>query len=68
LRESGGAILPFGRGSHSMRRTKSAQLHGKTGNLCTVQMLLDVTEADSTVLYLDFELEDFLSIAAGFDI
>lgn len=39
-------------GTHSMRRTKVAQIYRKTGNLRAVQLLLGHTKMDSTVRYL----------------
>src|SRR5262244_1510571 len=39
-------------GTHSMRRTKAAQIHKKTGNLRAVQLLLGHTKLESTVRYL----------------
>ena len=50
-------------GTHSLRRTKAAEIYGKTGNLRAVQLLLGHTKVDSTVRYLGVELEDALSIA-----
>ena len=53
---------------HSLRRTKAAEIHRKTGNLRAVQLLLGHTKVDSTVRYLRGELEDALSIAERIDI
>jgi integrase len=39
-------------GTHSMRRTKAAQIYRKTGNLRAVQLLLGHTKLESTVRYL----------------
>ena len=50
-------------GTHSMRRTKPAQIYKKTGNLRAVQLLLGHTKLESTVLYLGIEVEDALSIS-----
>ena len=36
-------------GTHSMRRTKAAQIYRKTGNLRAVQLLLGHTKLESTV-------------------
>ena len=49
-------------GTHSMRRTKAAQIYKKTGNLRAVQLLLGHTKLESTVRYLGIEVEDALSI------
>ena len=54
---------PIRYGTHSMRRTKAAQIYRKTGNLRAVQLLLGHTKMDSTVRYLGVELDDALSIA-----
>jgi integrase len=59
---------PTGYGTHSLRRTKAAQIYRKTGNLRAVQLLLGHTKVDSTVRYLGVELEDALSIAEKIDI
>jgi site-specific recombinase XerD len=45
-------------GTHSMRRTKAAQIYKKTGNLRAVQLLLGHTKLESTVRYLGIEVED----------
>ena len=50
-------------GTHSMRRTKAAQIYKKTGNLRAVQLLLGHTRLESTVRYLGIEVEDALSIS-----
>ncbi|EBA18289.1 possible phage integrase/recombinase [Roseobacter sp. SK209-2-6] len=51
-----------------MRRTKVTQIYKKTGNLRAVQLLLGHTKIDSTVRYLDVELEDALAIAEAIEI
>ena len=50
-------------GTHSMRRTKAAQIYRKTGNLRAVQLLLGHTKLESTVRYLGIEADDALNIA-----
>ena len=50
-------------GTHSMRRTKAAQIYKRTGNLRAVQLLLGHTKLESTVRYLGIEFEDALSIS-----
>jgi integrase len=50
-------------GTHSMRRTKVAQIYKKTGNLRAVQLLLGHTKLVSTVRYLGIEVDDALSIS-----
>ena len=61
-------LEPSGYGTHSLRRTKAAQIYRKTGNLRAVQLLRGHTKVDSTVRYLCVELEDALSIAESVDI
>ena len=61
-------LEPNGYGTHSMRRTKVAEIYRKTGNLRAVQLLLGHTKVDSTVRYLGVELEDALNIAEQIDI
>lgn len=56
-------LEPSAYGTHSMRRTKFAEIYKKTGNLRAVQLLLDLTKMDSTVRYLGVDLEDALSIS-----
>ena len=55
-------------GTHSMRRTKAAQIYRKTGNLRAVQLLLGHTKLESTVRYLGIEVDDALSIAEQIDL
>ena len=50
-------------GTHSLRRTKAAQIYKKTGNLRAVQLLLGHTKRESTVRYLGIEVDDALSIS-----
>lgn len=50
-------------GTHSLRRTKAAQIYKKTGNLRAVQLLLGHTKLESTVRYLGNEVDDALSIS-----
>jgi integrase len=50
-------------GTHSMRRTKAAQIYRKTGNLRAVQLLLGHTKLESTVRYLGIEVDDALNIS-----
>ena len=61
-------LEPSGYGTHSLRRTKAAEIYRKTGNLRAVQLLLGHAKVDSTVRYLGVELEDALSIAERIDI
>ena len=50
-------------GTHSLRRTKAAQIYRKTGNLRAVQLLLGHTKLESTVRYLGIEVDDALNMA-----
>jgi integrase len=50
-------------GTHSMRRTKVAQIYRKTGNLPAVQLLLGHTKLETTVRYLGIDVEDALSLS-----
>lgn len=55
-------------GTHSMRRTKAAQIYRKTGNLRAVQLLLGHKKLESTVRYLGIEVDDALSISEQLDL
>jgi integrase len=55
-------------GTHSMRRTKAAQLYRKTGNLRAVQLLLGHTKLESTVRYLGIEVDDALALSEQIEI
>ncbi len=59
---------PSAYGTHTMRRTKVAEIYRKTGNLRAVQLLLGHSKMDSTVRYLGVELDDALQIAEGVEI
>lgn len=61
-------LEPSAYGTHSMCRTKVAQIYRKTGNLRAVQLLLGHTKMDSTVRYLGVELEDALAIAEAVEL
>lgn len=61
-------LEPSAYGTHSMRRTKVAQIYRKTSNLRAVQLLLGHIKMDSTVRYLGVELEDALAIAEAVEI
>ncbi len=50
-------------GTHSMRRTKAAQIYRKTGNLRAVQLLLGHAKIESTVHYLRIEVDDALTLS-----
>ena len=55
-------------GTHSMRRTKVAQIYRKAGNLRAIQLLLGHTKLESTVRYLGIEVDDALSMAEQIDL
>jgi site-specific recombinase XerD len=55
-------------GTHSMRRTKAAQIYKKTGNLRAVQLLVGHTKLESTVRYLGIEVDDALSNSEQVDL
>ena len=59
---------PSAYGTHSMRRTKVAQIYKKAGNLRAVPLLLGHTKMDSTVRYLGVDLEDALTISESVEI
>lgn len=61
-------LEPSSYGTHSMRRTKVAQIYRKTGNLRAIQLLLGHPKMDSTVRYLGVELEDALAISEAVEI
>lgn len=54
--------------THSMRRTKVAQIYKKTGNLRAVQLMLWHAKMDSTVRYLGVDLDDALCLSEGIDL
>lgn len=54
-------------GTHSLRRTKVAQIYRNTGNLRAVQLLFGHTKIESTVRYLGVELEDALQISEALE-
>jgi len=60
-------LEPSGYGTHSLRRTKAAEIYRKTSNLRAVQRLLGHTNVDVTVRYLGVEPEDALSFAERID-
>lgn len=54
---------PTSYGTHSMRRTKAAQIYRKTGNLRAVQLLLGHTKIETTVRYLGVDVDDALNLS-----
>ena len=55
-------------GTHSLRRTKVAQLYRNTGKLRAVQLLLGHAKIESTIRYLGIELEDALQISEALEL
>jgi site-specific recombinase XerD len=49
--------------THSMRRTKAAQIYKKTGYFRAVQLPLGHVNLESTIRYLGIEVDDALSIS-----
>ncbi len=60
-------LNPAAYGTHSLRRTKAAQIYRTTGNLRAVQLLLGHTKLESTVRYLGVEVDDALAISEAVD-
>ena len=56
-------LNPSDYGTHSLRRTKVAQIYRETGNLRAVQLLLGHTKIESTVRYLGIDADDALRLA-----
>lgn len=61
-------LNPATYGTHSLRRTKTALIYRKTGNLRAVQLLLGHTKLESTVRYLGVEVDDAIAISEGVDL
>jgi site-specific recombinase XerC len=61
-------LEPSAYGTHSMRRTKVAQIYKKTGNLRAVQLLLGHTKMVNTARYLGVNLDDALTLSEGVDL
>ena len=50
-------------GTHSMRRTKASLIYRRTKNLRAVQLLLGHSKLESTIRYLEIEVDDALELA-----
>jgi hypothetical protein len=59
---------PFGKPTHSLRRTKATLIYRRTGNLRAVQLLLGHSKIESTVRCLGIEVDDALAIAEQVDV
>lgn len=55
-------------GTHSLRRTKASLIYKRTGKLRAAQILLGRTKIESTVGYLDVDIEDALALAEATEI
>ena len=58
---------PAGYGTHSMRHTEVSLIYRRTNNLRAVQLLLG-HRLESTVRYLDIEVDDALELAEQTDL
>ncbi len=56
-------LEPTAYGTHSLRRTKVALVHKRTGNLRACQLLLGHRKLESTVRYLGIEVDDALALS-----
>jgi site-specific recombinase XerC len=54
--------------AHAHCRTNTVLLYRRTGNLRAVQLLLGHTKIESTVRYLDIEVDGAMEIAEKIDI
>jgi len=61
-------LEPSAYGTHSMRRTKVAQICKNTGNSRAVQFPLGHTKMDSTVRYLGADPVDTLTLSETIDL
>jgi site-specific recombinase XerC len=61
-------LEPSAYGTHSLRRTKVAQIYKKTGNLRAVQLLLGHAKMDRAVRDPDVDLDDALTLSQGIDL
>lgn len=61
-------LQPSAYGTHSMRRTKVAQIYKKTDNLRAAQLLLGHSKMNSTVRYQGVDLYDSLSLSESINL
>jgi len=61
-------LNPHEYGTHSIRRTKASLIYKRTKNLRAVQILLGHSSLESTVRYLDVEVDDALEMAENTEI
>ena len=61
-------IEPSSYGTHSLRRTKVALIHRRTGNVRTIQLLLGHIKPDSTIRYLGVDMEEALALGEAVDL
>jgi hypothetical protein len=55
-------------GTHSLRRTKATLIYRRTGNLRAAQLLSDHGRIESTVGYLEIEVDDASAVAKQIDV
>jgi integrase len=61
-------LEPRACGTHSLRRTKVAEIYKNTGNLGACQLLLGHRKLESTVRYLGIEVDDALKMSEQTDL
>ena len=61
-------LEPQAYGTHSLRRTKVALVHKKTGNLRACQLLPGPRKLESTVRYLSIEVDDAVALSEQIDL
>jgi integrase len=61
-------LRPKDFGTHSLRRTKASMIYKRIGNLRAVQILLGHAKIESTVRYLDVDVEDALELAEATEV
>ena len=59
---------PASYGTHSQRRTKVALVHKRLGNLRACQLLLGHAKLESTMRYLNIEVNDALILSEHIDL